>query len=216
MIDVNQLRQLKSMADALSAYVTDLIGEMSHPDDAPPASKPETLDVIYRSQWDADGDDYNSDCGPASVAMVIEFLGSHVPINQVAQAANQPAHPTYTIPGDLIHAAAKYGVTLRRVLGLTIEMLRDQTMVQRLPVIALVHYGTLTPLVQDKRFTGGHWLVVVGVDEKNVYVHDPNWRGDKRNDGARLAIPNDVFAQALADCRKDGNTPNQGMFVVKS
>jgi len=168
----------------------------------------------YRSQWDEDGNMRNSDCGPTCVAMLLEQRGQIVPINQLAREAAMDTHPTYTLPQDLINCAAAHGLPVARALGLTIDRLRAETLVGR-PVIVLVHYGTLHGLpTQDRKFSAGHWLVVVAIDDRSVIVHDPNWRGTERAKGAGLAIPIKLFEQAMEDCRIDRNTARQGLIIV--
>ncbi len=171
---------------------------------------PAVMAVPYRSQWDEDANKRNSDCGPACVAMLLDYKGVYVAINQLGDEANMNQHPDYTGPLDLIKAAAAHQLTLTRALNITLDQLKAHV-----PAIVLVHYGTLHALpTQDQRFGAGHWLVVIGVNDASVIVHDPNWRGAQRNQGASLAIPRALFTQAMLDCRMDSNTPNQGLFIA--
>ena len=170
----------------------------------------------YRSQWDTDAGRFASDCGPACLGMILDWVGifGKVPIDQIALLSNQVAHPGYTLPGDLIKAAVQLGVKIKRVLNLSLEALRAETMRDRRPLIVLVHYGTLRALpTQDQKFSGGHWLVVFAIDADFVYVNDPNWRDARRDQGCGLRIPVKMFEQAMSDCVLDGNTRNQGLMI---
>jgi hypothetical protein len=170
--------------------------------------------VPYRSQWDKDADFSGStaDCGPACVAMVLEFYGRVIDINQLSRDAGLTSNRHFTLPADLIRAASLYGTTLVRRYACTLDTLADEIAARR-PVICLIHYGALDTLRQDRNYNIGHWIVVVGVDDKSVYIHDPDWQVLHRDQGRGLAIPRDMFVKAWAECALDGNTPNQCLSV---
>ena len=173
-----------------------------------------TLKVQYRSQWDSDATLFASDCGPACVAMILEFHGTRIGIDQLSKEASMTSARKYTVPMDLIHAAELHGVKLVRRVGMTVADLQAEVAAHR-PVIALIHYGALGDLRQDTAFKAGHWVVVIGADDKNVVVNDPDWRGDRRYKGDGLLVQRATFEKAWADCILDGNTANQCLVVGK-
>ncbi len=153
-------------------------------------------------------DDYsNSDCGPACVAMWLNFVGRVVTVDQVSQATGLPRDYRFTLPATLIKAAGFYGLTLERVIGFTIDALKYE-IDKRVPCIVLVHYGSL-PKRSSQTFTGGHWLIIVGYDEQGFIYHDPYWPDS--SGGAFLHATYAQLSKAMQDCIIDGNTPNQGL-----
>ena len=169
------------------------------------------LDVPYRSQWDPDGGVYTSDCGPTCVGMILRFYGREATINQLAAEAGMSEVRRLTSPDDLARAAALHGVALVHKMSASLQDIEAELVAGR-PVIALIHYGSLGSLRQDS-YNGGHWLVVIGMDENDVIVNDPDWAYGRRAGGAGLRIPRNVFEQAMLDCKLDGNMPNQAVFV---
>jgi hypothetical protein len=172
------------------------------------------LPIPYRSQWDPDASAFASDCGPACVAMVLDFYGQHVDINQLSLEAGMSTVKRYTLPGDLIHITETRGVNLKRKLNCNLNDLVAEVTVCRRPVIVLIHYGDLGTLRQDKSFSGPHWALVVGIDDRSVIIHDPDWKEERRQEGANLIVPRVTFEHAWADCNLDKNQPNQCLVVV--
>lgn len=74
-------------------------------------------------------------------------------------------------------------------LGLNAAVLYPQADTELRPGdICLVSYaGFNRNSVQDKAFTGLHWLVWLGQEVDNVIVHDPNFWGSRRSEGANKA-----------------------------
>jgi outer membrane murein-binding lipoprotein Lpp len=104
-----------------------------------------------------------------------------------------------------LNALAYFGYKIRGTTDRTLVELKsfidDDT-----PFLALVHYGDL-PGRQDT-YVGGHAVVVVGYDDKYVYVNDPDFWGNRRNEGASKAYPITAFNKAWqsgADGNAGGN-----------
>lgn len=167
------------------------------------------VQVPYRSQWDADAGLVRGDCGPACVAMMLDWHGTHVAIDDVSCECGMSAQKRVTTAADLIGAAGGHGLTLSRRNGMEADDFLAETRSGR-PVICLVHYGSI-PDRQDRNYTTGHWMVVIGVDAEAVIVHDPNWWGGRRDEGLARRIPKWIFEQALRDCGLDGNSVGLGL-----
>jgi len=173
-----------------------------------------SLDVPWIGQnvAECNTDDYsNSDCGPASLAMWIGYLGRVVTVDQVSVATGLPRGFTYTLPAHLITAAGNFGLNLKRVIGLTHDMIKAE-IDKRNPLIVLVHYGSL-PKRSSATFTAGHWLMLTGytVDGFVIY-NDPLWQDAGGGKSLKMSLAQ--LDQAMADCAKDGNTINQGLMKV--
>jgi Peptidase C39 family len=164
----------------------------------------ETARVPYRSQWESDAARFTSDCGPACVAMLVQFsTGQRVPIDQLSQECGMSDAHKYTLSNDMISGAAAHDVKLSCLIVTSID-------IASMPCIALVHYGTLPRL--DMKYTRGHWVVVVSVTGGEVTYHDPDYWGDQMRGGANRIVPIALFDQAMQDCSADGNP--QGMVLV--
>jgi uncharacterized protein YvpB len=79
------------------------------------------------------------------------------------------------------------------------------------PIIALIHYAPLVKasLTEKTGFLGAHFVVVIGMDIKFVYIHDPY----SINLGESLPVPVAVFEQAWAQASLDGN-PDHAAIVT--
>jgi hypothetical protein len=164
--------------------------------------------IGYRSQWDDDAKKFSSDCGPACVAMLLAARSIQVRIDDLSLECGMGVDKKYTTALDLARGAAKHGIKLEPVSGWTIK-----TFAEHVPCIALVHYGSI-PDRLDQKYTGGHWLVIVLVTSESVIVHDPDYWGSERDQGAGRIIPLSIFEQAMLDCRLDKNTVGYGLVMV--
>jgi len=161
--------------------------------------------VPYRSQWDSDAKQFNSDCGPACIAMLLSHRGIHRSVDYLSAACGLGESKRYTTAPDLAFVSGLCGSELSVKAGLSAH-----EWVAESPAIALVHYGTL-PDRLDKNYTGGHWVVVVGGDDKFVELHDPDWWGERRDEGTGRRVSIEVFDNALRDCVLDGNPVGYGL-----
>ena len=129
--------------------------------------------ILFRSQWDMDGNQRRNDCGPACVAMVLASVGQDVPINTLSQI---DIGDDGTTAAELIALLAKH------------DVIAHQTAMRTAPAICLVKYsGFRRSNVQDVNFTGWHWLILLSIDASRVTVHDPDWWGSRRNEGSNKA-----------------------------
>lgn len=177
-------------------------------DGAPVAT---VLDVAWASQLGPDAAYSNSDCGPACVTMWLRWLQRPVSVDQVSEATGLPRGYKYTVPGNLVAAAKAFGLRIRRVLNVSITALQE-SIAAGAPVIVLVHYPSLPAAVRyDAKFSGGHWVLVVGyTDGGDVIYHDPYWPDTR---GQRVRVTRADFERAMRECSIDGNTPNQALML---
>lgn len=132
------------------------------------------LKIPYRSQWDTDAKDHSSDCGPTSVAMLLN--GKRVAITPDELYTYIGVRPKFTYIPDLKNAAWGAGQ-----LNLTYKAYANsQQALQELrknidngyAFIALVKYKPWIKLTGNQ-FEYGHFLVVTGYDDTHIFVHDP-------------------------------------------
>lgn len=103
---------------------------------------------------------HTNDCGPASAAMIVSYYGGGDSGNfyDDMEIANDLPQPMYTLGQWLMQK--EFDVTLRT--NWTMQGLRETVMERRVPVLVLI----------EEDF-GGHYVVVVGIKDDTVYVHDP-------------------------------------------
>jgi hypothetical protein len=181
--------------------IADMVEAMGH------VGVPDLPKMRFRSQWDDDAYLFKSDCGPACLAMLLEWRGVLISINDISLECGLSENKKYTVPADLIYSAKKHGLELDAVRGWTLEQFAA-----RCPAIVLVHYGTFMDR-QDQKYTGGHWLLLLGVYENQAIYHDPNWNAPRRNEGAARSADIVRFALAMHDCVMDGNSAGLGLVI---
>lgn len=193
------LNEMLSAGRTAANLIDDLIAQQQ-----PPAPRP--VVVPWLSQLGPDAAYSNSDCGPACVAMWLRSRNQSVTVDQISKSTGLPTGYRYTTPGNLITAGHAFGLELARVLGLTVDRLKQEIDAGR-PVLCLVHYASLFKRY-DQNFKAGHWVLVIGYTDQSIIYHDPYWPDTA---GASIAIPIAQFETALHDCKIDGNTPDQGL-----
>lgn len=170
--------------------------------------------IPYKSQYDADADEFRNDCGPACLAMMLAGYGLSVSTNAVYRKTGTRAHGYVSI-GNLMRAAQSYGHTMDFKHSWTLEQLQAKLSEGR-PVMALVHYGVWSKLkggaATQSRFEGPHFVLVVGFDDEYIYVNDPLWKEERRIEGFRKAWTHQEFMVAWGSCHKDNNRDYQGFY----
>lgn len=132
------------------------------------------LQIPYRSQWDKDAKDHSGDCGPTSVAMLLN--GKRVAITPDELYTYIGARPKFTFIPDLKNAAWGAGqltLTYQKYANAA-EALQElrRNIDEGRAFIALAKYKPWVQLTGNK-FESGHFLVVTGYAEDSIYVHDP-------------------------------------------
>lgn len=180
------------------------------------------IDVPHYSQEGPTAKLYFNDCGPACVRMVWGWqqvrLGRAdspaVTIDAMARRVLRSAKAFSSIL-ELQRLGGMYGLNLRPVsrdAGITPDRIRSE-IGMGLPLIALVLYGELSGR-QNKGFTGGHFVVVVGYDADGYYLNDPDWYGKRASEGKGWRVPAAEFEQALnPGANRWFSNPYQGCLV---
>lgn len=179
------------------------------------------LSVPYHSQWETDAQKFKSDCGPANIEMVGEFYNgpSNITTNDIMQWITKGVNRN-TSAVELINAARHfYDIKLVKIYNVTWDDLKA-AIAKGDPIIVLVHYGSFIMRL-DRNFTGGHWMTVKGFDTidyqgtniERIILHDPNWWGDYKSQGADIPVIKKHFMNMWGTCHIDGN-PNY-MAIIK-
>jgi uncharacterized protein YvpB len=161
-------------------------------------------------------DPTSADCGPASLAMVLDAYGKRPAAMQgndkaflkaIRDATGKPDVHAYTGFDDLTQVLKDptfqitYTVIPKgtdiQTRELNLQLIKD-AVAQRKPVVMFINSNTL------KRGYGGHWVVVTGFsgDGQYVFVNDPDLRTVKRSEwdprapGGQARWPYDLFKEA--------------------
>jgi len=197
----------RELADSLRAELDEHLQAVRHIADMIEAVEPKIAPVLYHSQWASDAQRFSGDCGPACLAMLIEWrTGQPVSVDQLSVECNMTASRNTTTPADLLRVAQAHGLNLMQRTVAGVDAIT-------FPSIALVHYEDLPRL--DMKYLRGHWVVVLSVENGQVTYHDPDYWGADMNRGANRQVPLRIFDQAMYNCKKDGNSPGLTLGVAR-
>ncbi len=171
------------------------------------------LNIPYKSQWDPDAKDHFADCGPTSLAMLLSALGKPISPDQMYTHIGQRGASEYTSFGDLTKAAKALDLTMTRKNFLPAKALDElkASLNAGKPFIALVNYAFWDPIVHNN-FKGSHFVLVTGYDDDQVFIHDPLFRGDRREQGNFCAYTYEQFLHGWGGFAP-GQNPNYAALV---
>lgn len=138
------------------------------------------LNVPYRSQWDNDANTHNADCGPTCVAMILNFNDVDITPNEVYDFIPPKDTFAFTNFSELIKATRQNNVAMDYCPPNRVPYQDQNDAFNHLrsnldagnPIIALVNYKHWKESLGND-FEGGHFVVVTGYDDQNIYFHDP-------------------------------------------
>lgn len=174
--------------------------------------------IPYKSQEDPDAGKFRNDCGPACLAMVLNGFGKKATTNAVYRRTGAKANGFVSV-AQIIRAARTYGVPFTHHINWGISNLKSSLNAGK-PVIPLVHYGAWSKIDPGKstqsRFAGPHFVVVLGYDDKHIYVNDPLWSGSRRQEGEHKQWTYQQFMAAWESAHLDGNRDLQCIVTIGS
>jgi hypothetical protein len=171
------------------------------------------LPVPYVSQLDAGATSHQNDCGPASSVMLIEaYTGIKLTPDEF--------YANYGIGGDKFLSAGQLRVAMSKQ-ALDTDWLTNLSLTDifsflylKKPFVALIQYAALSGAgLTESNFGGPHFLVVIGVDSINIYVHDPLYHD---RGGEAKAYPLEKFLEAWVMAGQvSGGNPERAAIVPK-
>jgi len=171
------------------------------------ALRPVTLlPVPYVSQLGTGADMHSNDCGAASAVMLLRAYQKSVltPDDFYAQF-NISGDPFLSVQ-QIQRALNSMGLMTEFRSGLAIQDLFN-AMASGKPAIVLIRYKVLFEAgLTEKTFQGPHFAVVVGIDPKYIYVHDPLYSDPAV--GEAHPYPIDIFWRAWKEVALDPSFPN--------
>lgn len=171
------------------------------------ALRPVTLlPVPYVSQLGTDADLHANDCGAASAVMLMRAY-------QKSSMTPDHFYTQFGIPGDpylsvtqVRNALSSMGIPSEFRAGMSIPDLFN-LMASGKPAIVLIRYKVLFEAgLTEKSFQGPHFAVVVGLDPKYIYIHDPLYSNPML--GEAHPYPLETFWQAWKEVAADPSFPN--------
>lgn len=164
------------------------------------------LDVPYINQEAPDARRYRNDCGPACVLMLMQYQDRKINVTSPSITVDQLSAETSLAQSDigltsveLVTLARKHGLTLRVGSGIDESFIVGQINAGN-PVLCLISYAEILGR-QNQGDRLGHFVVVTGYDDFNVYYHDPDfWDAGtfRAIMGKNFACPWSQFNRALA------------------
>jgi hypothetical protein len=158
------------------------------------ALRPVTLlPVPYVSQLGFAADAHSNDCGATSAVMLMRaYQKSSMTPDEFYAQFNIPGDPFLSVT-QIQNALKAMGIMTEFRAGLTIPDLFN-LMASGKPAIVLV------------RYKGPHFAVIVGLDPKYIYLHDPLYTDPFV--GEAHAYPIDTFWRAWKEVAADSSFPN--------
>lgn len=170
------------------------------------------LAVPYVSQLTEDADAKSNDCGAACAVMLMKAY------QKISLTPNE-FYTQFGITGDPYLSVTQLQNAMRTV-GLLTSFKAGQSiqdifnlLASSKPSIALIKYKTLVEAgLTEKTFAGPHFFVIVGMDFKYIYVHDPLYSDPSV--GEAHPYPLDVFWKAWKDVATDPTLPNPERSLI--
>ena len=170
------------------------------------------LPVPYVSQLGVGASMHQNDCGATSAVMLLRAY-------QNIQMTPDDFYVKFAISGDpylsvtqMRNAMSSLGLLTDFRAGLTLADLFTFLVASK-PVIVLLRYKVLEEAgLTEKHFEGPHFVVVVGVDTRNIYIHDPLYTNPL--DGEAHTYPLDIFDRAWMEVGSDPSFPNPARSAI--
>lgn len=170
------------------------------------------LPVPYVSQIGVGADAHHNDCGATSAVMLLRaYLNVVMTPDQFYTKFAIQWDPYLSVP-QIRDAISSMGLLTDFRANLALQDLFTFLAASK-PVIVLLRYKVLEEAgLTEKSFQGPHFAVVVGIDSKNIYIHDPLYTNPL--DGEAHAYPLDIFYKAWVEIGNDPTFPNPARSAI--
>ena len=176
------------------------------------------LKVPYHSQEDGNARWARPDCGPPCIRMMIGWNAErlwqpdpNLSVDDVSKAMDMGRNG-FSLPKKLVAVGERFSLKLDYRSDATLNRMIAELDAGR-PLISLIRYANLTGR-QNQRFRGGHFVVVIGYNDREIILNDPDWWSSRRSEGAGFRVSRTEFEEAIGpDNWKAGNRPYQAVFV---
>lgn len=164
------------------------------------------LPVPYVSQLGAGASAHQNDCGAASAVMLLRaYLNLTLTPDDFYTKFAITGDP-YLSVSQIRNAMSSLGLLSDFRAMLTVQDLFGAMAAGKPPIVLLRYKVLVDAGLTERTFQGPHFAVMVGMDVKNVYIHDPLYTDPAR--GEAHAYPLDIFWQAWKDVANDPSFPN--------
>ncbi|MCX7755981.1 MAG: N-acetylmuramoyl-L-alanine amidase [Anaerolineales bacterium] len=166
------------------------------------------LPVPYVSQLGPGADSRQNDCGAASAIMLLRayFPNLRMTPDEFYTRFNIPGRDPYLSVNQLRGAMGSMGLFTDFQAGLTMQDLFNALAAVRPPIV-LLRYSVLQAAgLTERDFSGPHFAVVVGMDIRYIYLHDPLYTQPAH--GEARPYPLEVFWRAWKEVAADPKFPN--------
>ena len=155
------------------------------------------LTVPYISQLGRGADSRSNDCGAAAAAMVLAaYTGTFITPDEFYEKFKITGDPYLNVK-QVRDALGYEGVANEFKSNLALKDLFE-SLVSGIPCIVPTKYSVLQDTgLTEQTFAGPHFSVVIGMDLRNIYVHDPLFTDPE--EGNARAYPQDIFMKAWTD-----------------
>lgn len=190
--------------------ITNLDTNLSVETEIPGALRPAAiLPVPYVSQLEAGATTHNNDCGAACGTMLLHAYGlaPQITVDQFYDLTGTVGD-AYLSVGQIQNVLQNHGLRTEWRTGLALNDILTYMAADK-PMMVLFKYGVLVnaKLTEKKGFKGPHFALVVGLDAKNLYIHDPYYTA---TGGEARAYPIPVFMEAWEAVGEKGENPIRG------
>lgn len=173
------------------------------------------LDVPYAPQLGIGADKHKSDCGAASVSMIIgAYLKKDIDVDSLYDLANNSGDGYLSVT-QLQNVLNYYDISSEWRSDIT-KLDLANILINSKPCIVLFNYKAFREKIgktHDTHFTGAHFAVMIGMDTKYFYLNDPLWLN---NDGYALKISHDDWMYCWNSALNDGNPACAAIIPVKA
>lgn len=155
------------------------------------------LDIPLVSQWGIPSDErYINDCGPACVAMILEYFGRRGTLTADQLATETPLRVSDTglMPIELVRLLALHNTSSHVKTGVTVNQIKAEIDALR-PVICLIEYRYI--LGRLDKDPSGHFVLAEGYDDTHIIMDDPDYWIPYLDKGHNYLAPVIEFQRAI-------------------